>query len=333
MNEEPVTASNVSAGVDQQSTIETRLPEIIDRFAKLGGSGSGHPQLQPQSNTPSVCQMKTPQSCCKGLGYVLDGSSATIAARVCQCIERCQVCHGQTRMVIDGIARPCVDKSPRRIAGILNQAQLPSRYLSASFDSFANQTGNGRQVAAKLNHWAKNFSANTTSGLLIGGTVGVGKTFLLVALAKALAARGFSVCFADFFQLLSELKAGYSDGKADPHMMAPLLNCDVLIIDELGKGRNSEWEKTISDMLIASRYNRKRPVVASTNYALTAAAGPATSFNVDLERTFNTNSDFSPDIFGSLDSRVGSRVFSRLRETMEFIELTGDDFRKRGGHG
>jgi DNA replication protein DnaC len=307
------------------------IDRLIDRFASIPVvTGTGKASSPGGS---SVCQMKFPQSCCGGKGFQVYADGPVISARVCDCVMKCGICQGQSRMVMDGVARPCVDPSPRKIAGLLASAQLPARYLGATFESFSNLTGNGRQVATRMQKWAQTFSPSVSSGLLVGGSVGVGKTFLLVALAKALAARGFSVCFADFFQLLSELKAGYSDGKADPQMMAPLMSCDVLIIDELGKGRNTEWEKTIADTLIAGRYNQKRPVVASTNYSLTADAGHAMSFNVDLERSLTTRSDFNPEVFGSLESRVGSRVFSRLRETMEFVELTGDDFRSRGARG
>lgn len=307
------------------------IDRLIDRFASIPLAGQD--TVSGARPGQAACQMKFPQSCCGGKGYVAFADGPVIGARLCDCVNRCPICQGQSRMVIDGVARPCVDPSPKKIAGLLASAQLPARYLNASFESFANYTGNGRQVAARMQKWAQAFTPSVSTGLLIGGSVGVGKTFLLVALAKSLAARGYSVCFADFFQLLSELKAGYSDGKADPQMMAPLMSCDVLIIDELGKGRNTEWERTIADTLIAGRYNQKKLVVASTNYGLTADAGHAMSFNVDLERSVTTRSDFSPDIFGSLESRLGSRVFSRLRETMEFCEITGDDFRSRGARG
>lgn len=303
-----------------------RLDHLIERFAGLpvktsvaGGGVRGVP----------VCQMKIPQSCCAGKGYVLGVDGPVVKAAVCKCVAGCQICQGQARTVIDGKSQLCVTPSPRIVAGILSGAQLPARYVNANFQGFTNLSGNGRQVVARMQKWAAQFTPAAGNGILLGGSVGVGKTYLLVALAKALAARGFSVQFADFFQLLSELKAGYSDGKADPAMMAPLMACDVLIIDELGKGRNTEWERTIVDTLIQGRYNQRRPVVASTNYALSAEVAPA-NFNIDLERTTSSRSEFSPEVFGSLESRVGSRVFSRLRETMDFVDLTGDDFRRRG---
>ncbi|MEY4630104.1 MAG: cell division protein ZapE [Pseudomonadota bacterium] len=303
-----------------------RINELIDRFAGLpvkSNSGSTGAQGAP------VCQMKIPQSCCAGKGYVLGVEGPVVKAAVCKCITGCLICQGQARRVIDGMSQLCASPSPRIVAGILSAAQLPARYVNANFQGFTNLSGNGRQVVARMQKWATQFTPSAGNGFLLGGSVGVGKTYLLVALAKALAARGFSVQFADFFQLLSELKAGYSDGKADPAMIAPLMACDVLIIDELGKGRNTEWERTIVDTLIQGRYNQRRPVVASTNYALAAEAAPA-NFNIDLERSTSSRSEFSPEVFGSLESRVGSRVFSRLRETMEFVELTGDDFRRRG---
>jgi DNA replication protein DnaC len=304
-----------------------RLEQLIDRFAvlptKLPGPDAG------QQGAPA-CQMRFPRPCCSGKGYLLYTDGPLVTAQVCSCITGCRICQGQARRVVDGVSQPCADPSPRKVAGILSAAQLPARYVDSSFEGFTNISGNGRHIVARLQKWSAAFTPANGNGILLGGSVGVGKTYLLVALAKSLAARGYSVQFADFFQLLSELKAGYSDGKADPAMMAPLMSCDVLIIDELGKGRNTEWERTVADTLIQGRYNQRRPVVASTNYSLSGDPAPA-SFNVDLERTTSSRSEFSPELFGSLESRVGSRVFSRLRETMEFVELNGDDFRRRGG--
>jgi DNA replication protein DnaC len=202
-------------------------------------------------------------------------------------------------MVMDGLAGDCAEPTPKKIAGILSNAQLPARYLTASFDTFTNFSGNGRQVAARMQKWAQSFQffdAIRFADWRFGR-----HRENISSRGPGQGPRGprYSVCFADFFQLLSELKAGYSDGKADPQMMAPLMNCDVLIIDELGKGRNTEWEKTVADTLIAGRYNQRRVVVASTNYALTAESGATLSFNVDLERSVAPRSDFSPDVFSA----------------------------------
>ena len=192
--------------------------------------------------------------------------------------------------------------------------------------------GNRAQVANRLQRWVDNFKPRGGRGLIIEGPVGVGKTYMLAALTAALAGRGFTVRFTDFFQLLGELRAGFSEGKADAAQLAPLINVDVLVIDELGKGRGRDFDKTVLDQLVCGRYNQNKTIVASTNYQLRAKTG-AQSYNINLDQEVSNSSDFAPDTFGGLEQRVGQRIYSRLCEMTTFIELQGGDFRKAEGVG
>jgi DNA replication protein DnaC len=210
---------------------------------------------------------------------------------------------------------------------MLNAAQIPTRYVNADLSLFNNFSGNGQKFLAQLRRWQERFTPVGSKGVVITGPVGVGKTYVLAALAKAFAERGFSVRFTDFFQLLGELRSGFSEGKADASQLAPLIGVDVLLIDELGKGRGKDFDKTVLDQLVDGRYKRNKTIIASTNYQLTSRAA-AHSYNIDLDRDAQVHSEFSPDSFGSLESRVGVRIFSRLREMGHFMELTGDDMRR-----
>ena len=49
--------------------------------------------------------------------------------------------------------------------------------------------------------------------------------------------KGVSVKFVDFFQLLAEIKASFSKKESEELILKPLIEVDVLCIDELGKGR------------------------------------------------------------------------------------------------
>jgi DNA replication protein DnaC len=73
------------------------------------------------------------------------------------------------------------------------------------------------------------------------------------------------------------------------------------------------------------RYNRNRIIVASTNYDLK----PSTRVNYSTNLDERKPGSFELDRFESLEQRIGARIYSRLFETSEFIELTGEDFRKR----
>ena len=176
--------------------------------------------------------------------------------------------------------------------------------------------------------WLREFKVDNPKGLLLGGPVGVGKTYLLSAIAKNFAARGLTVKFVDFFQLLNELKAAYSDSKSDAGVLKPLINVDVLIIDEMGKGRNSDWEMSILDQVVMGRYNQNRIVVASTNYDLKPKKTVPLA-QKDLQEGFNNNGGFNLDRYETLEARIGQRIYSRLIETCAIMELTGNDFRRQ----
>jgi DNA replication protein DnaC len=81
----------------------------------------------------------------------------------------------------------------------------------------------------------------------------------------------------------------------------------------------------VLDQLVMGRYNRNKIIVASTNYDLK----PSTKVNYSSNLDERKPGSFELDRFESLEQRIGPRIYSRLFETSDFIELTGEDFRKR----
>lgn len=266
---------------------------------------------------------------CQGVGFSLVTNGAYVSAELCECVKNCPACFGSTRVYNGYVAKSCKNPSPIQIVNIFNNAYLPARYVDAEISKFDNHTGNYATVLRSVMRWLENFKNEGGVGLLLSGPVGVGKTFLLAAITKTLAKRGIVVRFADFNELLSVIKAGYSEKKSEESVLQPLLDADVLVIDELGKGRNTEWEQEKLDQLIMRRYNSNRVVVASTNYLLREDSEQNRIFNVDLENPTDFGNSFNPDVFGSLESRIGKRIFSRLNECSLMIEMKGEDYRKK----
>lgn len=272
------------------------------------------------------CALEQKKSCCNGIGYRLRANGSLTQAILCDCVKECQSCFGQNRRMVDGGSKPCQTPAPARVASLINAACLPARYSAAMLDSFSNFSGNGRDVVQRLSQWMREFDIHSPKGLILGGSVGVGKTFLLAAIAKNFANKGISVRFVDFFQLLLELKAGYAQDKNDSRVLNEAIEVDVLFIDELGKGRNTDWELSILDQLVMGRYNRNKVIIASTNYDFK----PTDRVSMNLGSLDDKRPGaFELDRFESLETRIGSRIYSRLVETSDLMELTGDDFRKR----
>ena len=283
---------------------------------------------QPTTTLPAArCALETTRPCCRGRGYLLDPQGPYTRAKLCECVQRCPACLGKVNTVANNTARLCRTPSPRIAVNTINGASLPARYAKARFDKFNNTSGNCRQGCQFVKTWAANYKPGV-KGLLISGPVGVGKTYLLACIVKTLAARGIPCKFVDFFQLINSIKGAYSDNRSDQSIIEPLVNIEVLVIDELGKGRNTEFELTILDQMIMGRYNQDRVIVASTNYQLGKKVPQQRKSGFDQEGSGR----FNPEHFGHLENRIESRIFSRLTETTMQYNFEGDDFRKRHVH-
>lgn len=204
------------------------------------------------------------------------------------------------------VADPCRCQTLDRTIKIIANAQLPGRYAHKTFETYTPLNHfQGRAWAA-----ARQFVAEFTPGqpgLMFYGEPGVGKTHLMVAALRALVvSQGVRVRFVEFVHLLADLRAGFNTGKNPNDLMAPLAEVPVLAVDELGKGRGTEWSLGVLDELISKRYNAGRTTLFTTNY-------------------YPKNKEGRP----ALVDRVGERIYSRLQEMCALHRVAGDDYRRR----
>jgi DNA replication protein DnaC len=268
-----------------------------------------------------TCPLKYNHPCCQGRGVYFKTKGPYTFATYCLCVNACTKCNG-TAQHLDHTNKiiACKKPIPNKVCSLINAANIPARYHEAKLTELKTNKNTSTFYKA-LNQWLSEYDSkkNSLKGLLISGDVGIGKTYILASLAKEITFLGFSVKFVDFFQLISEIKACYSDHKSEQILLSPLLTVDVLIIDELGKGRNTDYEKTILDQLIMGRYNQNKTIIASTNYII----------NQQEKRQEEQSSSFELNSTEHLEQRVGSRVYSRLRETNYFVKITGEDLRRK----
>jgi DNA replication protein DnaC len=247
--------------------------------------------------------------------------------------EVCSVCEGSGLRVVeeDGrlVARPCECRIERRVARMLARARIPRRYEHCTLESFeSGYRGADKSLkAARLmvQRFVEGYPVETDGkGLLLTGDIGVGKTHVAVGLLKELIIqRGVSGLFYDYRELLKEVQNSYNREVAATELgiLRPVFEAEVLVLDELGAAKPTDWVWDTVAQILNSRYNERRTTIITTNYA--NAAGLMTSAAQTQESPAKRAMRDE-----TLGDRIGERMLSRLQEMCVVVEMRGKDFRQ-----
>jgi DNA replication protein DnaC len=235
--------------------------------------------------------------------------------------EICPHCGGTGwRLVtVDGaeVVRRCQCAEEARRHRLLDRARVPERYRHctlASFEIWRPRGGEQHPTLARahraVQEYVDLFPRSDKPGLLLMGPVGSGKTHLAVAaLQELIRGKGVQGLFVDFTSLVLELQMSFgTPGNAQEGLLSPLIEAELLVLDELGAGRASQWVMDLLYYVVNSRYLDGRATVFTTNYT--------------------DPSDTSDGSVESLADRVSRRIRSRLFEMCAKVELLCGDYRK-----
>lgn len=225
----------------------------------------------------------------------------------------------------------------RRVSGeqrqelVLERLRIPARYEHCSLGTFSVGDDSSRLHTAalmKVKRYCNEYpsrgekSANDKGlGLLLTGSNGTGKTHLAVAVLRELATRhGVNGQFWDYHELLREIRNSYDPSTAftEYEVLEPIINMEVLLLDDLGAWKMTDWMNDTLFYILNKRYLATRPTLITTNYP----DREPTPREVEQAGTLVRRE--------YLIDRIGLRLRSRLLEACAVIKLEGPDVRQVG---
>jgi DNA replication protein DnaC len=229
----------------------------------------------------------------------------------------CPDCGGTGWEFVEGKGvRPCRCKKANRSDLLLSQSRIPHRFLGCDFENFEPLCPSLHRALMNTRKFVEEYPL-VDVGLLFLGRCGVGKTHLAVAALRELIGKGIPGLFYDFRDLLKEIQDSYNPNThtSELKILAPIFDAEILVLDELGASKPTEWVQETITHIINKRYNEKKVTLFTSNY---------------LDMPIGSSYD------ETLTDRVGVRLRSRLHEMCRLIMIEGDDYReiiknRRGG--
>ena len=244
----------------------------------------------------------------------------------------CPECNGTGWRIVErdeiSGAERCACVAVERAARLEAEARIPPLYAHASLENFLLPRDNPisyramQEVLLTVRTYIREFPHAKQPGLLLMGDPGSGKTHLAAAALRAILARGFEGIFFDFQNLLDRIRASYNDESkiGDREVYRDAMETEVLLLDDLGAHRMSDWVEDTVTSIITHRCNNRKALIATTNL-IDSEAGYAT-----LEKAGTGNVDYRT----TLVERIGPRARSRLFEMCRVIRMPLiEDFRMR----
>ena len=247
--------------------------------------------------------------------------------------ETCPICGGTGWQTMERAKEREAVRCECRVKGrgerLLAAAHIPARYEHCDLSNFQYDPDDKSQTSIiKARTFAGRFVEDypvEKTGLLFVGSVGVGKTHLAVGIIKDLIReKGIHCLFCDYRELLKSIQNSYNPSvqATEMEILRPVFEAEVLVLDELGAVRSTEWVFDTVNYLLNSRYNNNKTTIITTNFP------DGEESNVEIDNLRSPSATERAARRETLGDRLGERMRSRLHEMCKTVEINGTDYRQ-----
>lgn len=245
----------------------------------------------------------------------------------------CNLCGGAGFTILESAdgrrsVRDCACRLERKRRRIELKAGIPPRYAKATLENFCTD-GEFEPFLFRAQSTCKKFVESYPLetkgiGLLLTGQPGIGKTHLAIGLLKGLLNRGATGIFCHYHELIKQVQNSYNNNvqATELDILRPIFEAEILVLDEVGASRPTDWVFDTISHILNTRYNERRTTILTTNFS----NAPAVLSSESVMTSFVQAREALRD--ETLGDRIGERMRSRLQEMCVVVEMRGADYRQ-----
>lgn len=293
----------------------TREPGLEKAYSLFISSGEDYGRSLTPPPEPKICEFCGKKLYYRGIRHESGLVTNWLFAEPCDCGAATAHREEQKRQEEEARRKREEEEANRRriarIERLTGNSGMGERFKRRTFDTYECKTDTQRKCFARAKEYADNFDAHLSdgSGLFIAGSVGTGKTHLAAAISLQLLNQGVPVIFRTAMDMLGDIKRAYSGEVSESAVLNEYKQAKLLVIDDLGKERMTEWAAAVLYGIINARYENMLPTIVTTNFS-------------------------TGDLLKSLGEETtrAQAILSRLMETCAFMPMKWGDYRT-GGNG